>query len=154
MTNTTIQPIRTLRSGILRARPSSSASAEDIDSTFRICGRIDGWDCNRKCVIEVKSRVNELCDQCPHHEKIQLHAYMVLTRTRRSVLVEDLNGRQKHYEVEFDADLWNTTRASLHEIAHWIYYVCKNKRMLPGSKLNSVVLEYFTRGTGPLPLRK
>ena len=42
----------------------------------------------------------------PLYERIQLHAYMRISKTKTALLVEGLNGDKRHHDVDFDDELW------------------------------------------------
>jgi hypothetical protein len=77
-------------------------------NAFKMFGRLDGLR-DDGAVVETKNRRNRLFGYVPTYERIQLHAYMVLTSTTQSVLVETFEGDQRTHDVPFDEPFWQRT---------------------------------------------
>jgi len=68
-------------------------------------GRLDGLR-DDGVVVESKCRRNRLFGSVPEYERIQLMAYMALTKAPRAVLVENFDEKQRTYDVAFDDVYW------------------------------------------------
>ena len=89
-------------------------------NTWTLVGKIDGWSEKEKCVVESKNRQNHLMTSTPLYERVQLHTYMVLTNTRRSLLLQTFNGTQDVQEVVFDDRLWEKTIKVIDGVVHMV----------------------------------
>ena len=54
---------------------------------FKLSGKIDGFDEDGECVIEIKNRVKQIVE-VPHYDMIQCIVYMKLTNAEKCLLVE------------------------------------------------------------------
>jgi hypothetical protein len=62
-------------------------------------GMLDG------VVIEIKTRQRRFLG-VPVYERVQIHAYMHIYKTRKGRLVESFNGERKEHDIEFDDEFW------------------------------------------------
>lgn len=112
--------------------------------TWTLMGKIDGWSEKESCVVESKNRQNHMMTVVPLYERIQLHTYMELTNTRRSLLLQTFNGDQDVRTVLFDDELWARTLDELGSVvravqsAHRRFAVDRND-------LCDSILALFTR---------
>ena len=74
-------------------------------NAFILFGRTDGVQ-QDGAVIETKNRKSRFLG-VPLYERVQLHVYMVLTKSRRGVLLEYYHLEQRSHEVEFDDAFWD-----------------------------------------------
>lgn len=68
-------------------------------------GKNDGTFFGGGGVVEVKTRLRAFLGT-PLYDLVQVHAYMSIAETRESVLIESLDGQQRHHDIAFDDDLW------------------------------------------------
>ena len=99
---------------------------------FKLFGRLDGIVEDK--VLESKNRRSRFLG-VPEYERIQLHAYMFLTDTTSSVLIENLNGVQREHEVMFDHEFWNEIMESLFVAVHEIDSIVRQKRNSDKNKI-------------------
>ena len=71
---------------------------------YAVVGYVDGL--TDDYVIEVKNRMHRLFTQVPLYEKVQMHAYMVLTERPRCLWVQRYQDQQESRMVEFDKAWW------------------------------------------------
>ena len=79
-----------------------------------LVGKVDGRFEETGEIIEAKERRNRLFKRVVEYERVQLHCYMHLTRTRCSVLRERYDGHVMEHVVPFDEDFWRETIAESH----------------------------------------
>ena len=79
-----------------------------LGTSYTLFGRLDGLR-DDGTVVETKNRRNRLFGYVPAYERIQLHAYMILTSTTQAVLVENFEEDQRAHDVPFDASFWYDT---------------------------------------------
>ena len=90
----------------------------DLGHKYIIYGRTDGLDDD--AIIETKNRKNRFLG-VPLYERVQIHAYMYITRKRKGKLLENFNGTQKEHIVVFDPDFWEEVMQKLSEAVDEIY---------------------------------
>jgi hypothetical protein len=74
-------------------------------NSFRICGIVDGMDCDKRILIEVKTRnrLRRTVENLSPLEMIQCMCYMNLTGCKKCYLVEsDPSGEQNVFQLEYD----------------------------------------------------
>lgn len=76
----------------------------DYDVVF--VGKVDGRDAATGEVIEIKERRRRLFAKIPDYERVQLHCYMRMTDTRRSLLRQRYDDASQEHTVDFDDDFW------------------------------------------------
>ena len=65
-------------------------------------------------LTEIKNRMNRFLG-APMYEKIQLHAYMRIFGTEKTLLVENYKGSIQEHPINFDFTLWETVISNLVE---------------------------------------
>ena len=75
------------------------------NNPYTLYGRLDGLR-DDGVVVESKLRKNRLFGFIPDYERIQLMAYMALTKVSCAELVENFQGEQRIHELSFDAVFW------------------------------------------------
>jgi hypothetical protein len=93
--------------GTIVTRRNDRLLTKTVGNGWVLCGKIDGWDTHRACLIDAKKRKNRNFTFAPLYEKIQMHAYMVLTNSKRALIVQRHNNIQSTLVVDFDERLWN-----------------------------------------------
>ena len=78
-----------------------------------LVGRLDGSI--NKNPVELKERRSRLFGSIPVYEKVQLHAYMFLSETTKSTLVESYDGTSQTHNCEFDQVFWEEVMGKLYE---------------------------------------
>jgi hypothetical protein len=74
----------------------------------KLCGRVDGrFDGEGGPLIEVKVRRNRLFRTLYAYERVQVHAYMVMTGAREAILRETFDGTTNDIPVPYDAAFWD-----------------------------------------------
>jgi hypothetical protein len=71
-----------------------------------LLGRVDGRLETTGEVVEAKERRNRLFGRVVDYEKVQMHCYMHLTQTLRSVLRERHDEETRDHIVAFDEEFW------------------------------------------------
>lgn len=75
---------------------------DDLDTTVRIIGRIDGLRREQNEIVEVKNRARRFFDAVPFYERVQVQAYMWMTGIPRCRLVQQLDGELREDVVDVD----------------------------------------------------
>lgn len=75
------------------------------NNPYTLFGRLDGLR-DDGVVVESKFRKNRLFGFIPKYEKIQIMAYMALTKVSCAELVENFQGEQRIHDLSFDAVFW------------------------------------------------
>ena len=70
-------------------------------------GIVDGILKTTGYVIEVKERRNRLFNKVVPYERVQLHCYMKLAKSKRALLREQYDGQANEHWVEFDEIFWS-----------------------------------------------
>ena len=94
---------------------------------IQLGGRVDGIT-EDGGLIEVKNRQRRFFSEVPLYERVQVHAYMVLTGVSTCQLVQSFNGREKATVVPFDAEFWNTVLSRLRNFASRLEEVLHDER--------------------------
>lgn len=71
-----------------------------------LVGKTDGMIMETGEVVEVKERREKLFQEMVEYERVQLHAYMALTKTQRVLLRERFDAETADHWVEYDAAFW------------------------------------------------
>ena len=87
---------------------------------YCLFGRLDGLR-DDGVVVESKCRRNRLFGSVPEYERIQLMAYMALTKAPRAVLVENFHEKQQTYDVAFDDVFWESILKALGKGVDCVY---------------------------------
>lgn len=82
--------------------------------SFMVGGRVDGIT-QDGVLIEVKNRQRRLFHSVPLYEKVQVHAYMLLTGLDKCEIIECLGLENEKHSLEFDADFWQNVVIRLEE---------------------------------------
>ena len=92
----------------------------DVGEEYEIMlvGKIDGMLQDTGEVVEIKERRNRLFGCVVDYEKVQLHAYMILTSTTSSILRERFDSQSEEYSVAFDQEFWRYCLHSLRDFVH------------------------------------
>ena len=67
-------------------------------------------------VVEVKCRRSRLFDQVPLYEKVQMHAYMFLTRRTCCDLVQKFGENVRITTMLFDEDFWAAVQSRARDV--------------------------------------
>mmetsp|Transcript_8708 Transcript_8708/g.21008 ORF Transcript_8708/g.21008 Transcript_8708/m.21008 type:complete len:95 (-) Transcript_8708:1802-2086(-) len=84
---------------------------------------VDGFERCSGRVVETKNRSRRLRARVPLSDRVQMHAYMCLTRTELlgSVHIDNHDDRRKTAEVRFDPAMWAEVKEALRS---WFDAVC------------------------------
>ena len=72
--------------------------------TIVLRAKIDGIDRENNCLIEHKNRVNELFEEIPPYEKVQLQIYMHITKLKSCKLI------QTHFKETSELEFVSTVK--------------------------------------------
>lgn len=78
----------------------------DDGAPVTLLGKVDGRLEETGEVVEAKERRNRLFGRVVEYEKVQMHCYMHLTQTLRSVLRERHDDKTLDHVVPFDEEFW------------------------------------------------
>ena len=78
-----------------------------------LVGRVDGWDSERRRVVELKCRQNRLFGAVPLYEKVQLMVYMFLTDTREITHIESFQGDENVVDIDWNQERWEEIEEKL-----------------------------------------
>jgi hypothetical protein len=81
------------------------------DTAVYLGGRFDGYDAERREVVEIKTRQRRHLG-APLYERVQLHAYSHICGVRDARLVESYLGQRREHAVPFDDALWAEVSAA------------------------------------------
>lgn len=95
-----------------------------ISPTISLHGKIDGLRADGT-VVEIKHRCKQLSGTLNPADRVQLHAYMVLTGAREGLLlqcvwVEDVQLVTEALSVPFDSEFWKTTIQTLERLVELV----------------------------------
>lgn len=71
-----------------------------------LVGKADGVIAETGEIVEVKERREKLFQDMVEYERVQVHAYMALTKTQRALLRERFDAETADHWVEYDASFW------------------------------------------------
>lgn len=114
----------TVREAVSREQVQRSGQARDIhhDNKFHVAwmsdalpvsarrwgvgGRLDGLDAEGR-VVEIKNRAHHFFAKIPDYEYVQVQAYMHMMSADKTLLVQQLNGRQRTCIINRCTNEWN-----------------------------------------------
>jgi hypothetical protein len=90
-----------------RFRVSAAPWLRVGDVDVHLGGRLDGYDAERREVVEIKTRQRRFLG-VPRYERVQLLAYCFVCGVRAGRLIESFAGERRQHEVAFDEgdELW------------------------------------------------
>jgi hypothetical protein len=81
----------------------------EVDVDVYLGGKHDATSADASTIVEVKTRQRRFLG-APLYERVQLHAYMVITGVRSATLVESFRDERREHAVPFDEQLWERVR--------------------------------------------
>ena len=122
----------------------NSTDADGDPRDVMLSGRVDGLVGSsaekENRVVEVKCRRSRLFDQVPLYEKVQMHAYMFLTRRTCCDLVQKFGENVRITTMLFDEDFWAAVQSRARDVAGGLRALLRSHE-LQDSLLNAVALQ-------------
>ena len=119
-----------------------------------IQGRIDGLDARTGCVIEIKHRKKNFMNRLPLYELIQVHAYMLLTKSQSCRLIQCIQTEQAIYSesscIKFSNVFWDKVTTQISQLIRFIEQLvtCElafdSFNSLPENKRTELIQRYIT----------
>ncbi|KAJ3013197.1 hypothetical protein HKX48_005889 [Thoreauomyces humboldtii] len=93
-----------------------------------LSGMVDGI-AEDGTLIEVKSRQRKVFSDVPLYEKIQVHAYMHLTKKSQCIVAQNYSGTERIHTVAFDPVFWEAILDRLRAFARRVEDLCHDEGM-------------------------